>query len=413
MSERLRLQDKFVWPIVEELLREDMQNKKPGEGKGEGSGPGNEKGKAGSGKDATPGKPSAGGKGGDKADPNETFADAYAKAAEKILNATPMKENKKMLDDAKKMKGGPDPAEAAYAEALGVKPEELRAYRALTEEIAQIINPETNERVVDELRVLIERIIAKRMRPALAPRYPTDEGEDLVDPAELVAQVRAGNLEPHVWETHEEKERLGARFGEVEITLVNDRSASMKEGNKAREQQKAAVMLLEALKEFAERCDEERTRVDKPLEVQSEVYSFQATDEDKKPLKRMAKELGEKERIDIATKLSSTPGQDTTDYVTLETILGNLSEEQKRSIENGKLKKIVAVFTDGESGNRARVQTALEKLRAAGVIVVGIGITEGGRAALSTYAPGARLAPKAETLAVVLGDVLKEHLADV
>jgi len=239
-----------------------------------------------------------------------------------------------------------------------------------------------------------------------------EEGEDLVDPAQLVADVKAGNLEPKAWETAETKERPGKKFGEVEITLVADRSSSMAQGAKLSEQRKAAVLLMEALKEFAERCDEERTNVDKPLEVRSEIYSFQQSAEDSTPLKKMSKELGEKERIEVAAVFSSAPGG-TTDFVPLETIDKGLDEEKRRKIAEGELKKIVIVFTDGESNDPGRVKLVLEKLRGKGVVAIGVGITQEGKAALTTYAPDARVAEKAENLAQILSDLLKEHLADI
>ena len=77
------------------------------------------------------------------------------------------------------------------------------------------------------------------------------------------------------------------------------------------------------------------------------------------------------------------------------------------------MKKIVIVFTDGESDDSSRVQNTLGKLRKEGIVVIGVGITESGNSALTTYAPEARLAETAEKLPVVLTDVLKEHLKDI
>ena len=183
-------------------------------------------------------------------------------------------------------------------------------------------------------------------------------------------------------------------------------------GKKLVEQRKAAVFMMEALKEFADLADEERINMNTPLEVRSEVYTFQQSDEDATPIKKMSKELGEKERIDVMVKISTAPGS-TTDFIPLETINNNLSEEDLKKIEEGELKKIVIVFTDGESNDAQRVQNILGKLRDKGVIVIGVGITEGGKAALTTYAPDARLAEQAEKLSNVLADVLKDNLADL
>ena len=187
----------------------------------------------------------------------------------------------------------------------------------------------------------------------------------------------------------------------------------MQEGTKLQEQRRAAVLLMEALREFAERAQEEKVNLLKPLEVKSEIYAFQATEQDALPLKKMSAELGEKERIDVADRLASTPGSKTTDFIPLEAIYNNINEDDKKKIAEGELKKIIMVFTDGESNDAVRVQNSLERLRKAGVITVAVGITKDGKTALTTYAPDGRLAEKAEDLLRIMAEALKEHLADV
>lgn len=91
----------------------------------------------------------------------------------------------------------------------------------------------------------------------------------------------------------------------------------------------------------------------------------------------------------------------------------NLDEETKKKISEGELKKIVIVFTDGESDSAERTKNILKTLRSGGVVAIGIGVTKDGKAALKTYAPEARLAEKAENLALILADLLKEHLANI
>ena len=152
-----------------------------------------------------------------------------------------------------------------------------------------------------------------------------------------------------------------------------------------------------------------------PLEILSEVYSFQADGDDGKPMKRMSKEFSEKERIGVMKKLGTVPGGNTTDFVSLEAIGAEVDADPtlRQKIAKGEIKKIVIVFTDGESGDVSRVQAVLKKLREAGIAVAGVGITESGKAVLNTYAPNASLARNAEDLPVTLGGLLKEHLADV
>lgn len=421
MSMRMKLQDHYVWPMVQELLEKELEEeekKNSGEGEGEKGelkdksededGGKDKEGKEEQGKED--GKQKVG-----KSDPNKIFKDAYDEADKKTPNAVLIESIKKAFEEWKESKGE-NPLERAdneYAEKLGVKKEELQKYRNIVELLEKIINPETGENIVQELRNLIERIIAKRLKPVQAPQYPVEEGEDLVDPAKLVEDFKAGNLEPKVWETTVVEEKKGDRFGEVEITLVCDRSCSMYEGNKLSEQQKATVLMMEALKEFAERCDEEKVNLKKPLEVKSEIYSFQQDSNDSIPLKKMSKELGEKERIEVANILSSAPGLITTDFIPLETINKNLDEDTKKKITESELKKIVIVFTDGESNDADRTKKILKTLRGNGVITVGIGITKDGKVALTTYAPEARLAERAEDLATILAELLKEYLTDL
>jgi len=415
MSMRLKLQDHYVWPMVRELLENDEEEKKKDQDDG---GEGEDKGEGKSGGKKEKEKPSMGGDKGKtkKPDHNQIFKDAYDKADKKTPDAVPIEEIRKSFKKWQEAKGENvlERADNEYAERLGVKKEDLQKYRGIVKSLEKIINPETGENIIQELRDLIERIIAKRLKPAQAPHYPVEEGEDLVDPAQLIADVKIGNLEPKVWETTEVKEKRGDRFGEVEITLVCDRSSSMAEngGAKLREQQKAAVLIMEALKEFAERCEEEKVNLEKPLEVRSEIYSFQQDENDAKPLKKMSKELGEKERIEAARILSSALGG-TTDFIPLETINKNLNEDAKKKISEGELKKIVIVFTDGESNDVDRTKKILKTLRDSGVIAIGVGITKDSEETLETYAPNAKNPLKAEDLASTLADLLKEHLANI
>jgi len=266
----------------------------------------------------------------------------------------------------------------------------------------------------EEIRSLLNRIITKRLKLRQSPKYPVEEGDELSDPAQLVSDVRSGNLQPKVWEDTEIKEKRGDRFGEVEITLVCDRSSSMTDGDgqKAVEQRKSAVLIMEVLKDFADMCDEEKMKIDKPLEIKSEVYSFASSEDDRIPLKKMSKELGEAERINVLKKLNNLPGN-TTDFNCLEAINFGLDEKTKQKIKEGELKKIVIVFTDGGSDSVPKVQTALKILRDIGVVVVGVGLTEAGRPVETTYEPNAQVVENIETLPVVLGELLKEHLKDI
>ena len=417
MSIRLRLQDKYIWPKVEALLEKDMEDKKKqkeGESKQgkpeQGEGEVGEEGK-------TQEQKSEEGKDndGDETDPNKIFAKDYAEAGKKFSDAAPLEEIEKAFKAWKKVqneRNNSDKADEDYAQKIGVDKTDLQNYRKIVESLQKIVNPETDVGVLEELRNLFSRIISKRLNQKFAPKYPTDEGDELVDPAQLVADIKGGNLQPKVWEDIEIKEKKGDKFGEVEITLVCDRSSSMAEGQKAIEQQKSAVLVMEVLKEFAELCEAEKINVDKPLEVKSEIYSFASSDEDVEPLKKMSVELGEAERVKILKKLSDLPGS-TTDFNCLEAINTNLDDKTKQKIIAGELKKIVIIFTDGGSDDPVRVQSILKGLREDGIVAIGVGITSDGTSVLSTYAPNALVVEDVTKLPVVLGELLKDCLKDL
>ncbi|MEK7498529.1 MAG: VWA domain-containing protein [Patescibacteria group bacterium] len=427
MSVRLKLQDKYVWPRVEALLERDKEDKKKEEAQDKNEetdsdteeGDGDKEGMSDKNSDnnkqgeqkGKPKKDEAG-----EGDPNEMFADEYAEAEKKVPNAMPIEDVKKAFKEWKeeKNKNSPDTIDQEYAEKLGVEKKDLQEYRRIVEALEKIVHPETSVGVMEELRNLFLRIIAKRIKEGFVPKYPVEEGDELFDPAQLVSDVKAGNLNPKVWEDTEIKEKKGDRFGEVEITLICDRSSSMVDGDgqKAVEQRNAAVLVMEVLKDFAELCDEEKRNVDTPLEVKSEIYSFASSEEDRTPLKKMGKELGEAERIQVLKKLFDLPGS-TTDFNCLEAIYEGLDDEIKQKIARGELKKIVFVFTDGGSDSAPRVQNTLKKLRDAGVVVIGIGLTEAGRPVMATYAPDAQVVNTVSDLPVVLGELLKDHLKNI
>jgi len=448
MSMRLRLQDKYLWPKVQEFLEKDMEDKKKqkqeqqekgqsddGQGEGqEGDGEGqtgkqkekseqerkenkngaqNKQGQK-AGKEEVKKDGSGSGEGSEETDPNEIFADEYEKAENKFPQAVPLEEIEKALKDWKDARSGKNESEQAdgdYAKKIGVEKKDLQEYRKTVQNLEKIANPETGVGVLEELRNIFSRIISKRIKKAQAPKYPVEEGDEIVDPAQLVADVKTGNLQPKVWENTEIKEKRGDRFGEVEITLVCDRSSSMQQGQKALEQRRSAVLVMEILKEFAELCEEEKINIDKPLDVKSEIYGFGAGD-DKKPMKHMSTELGESERIKIFKDLHNLPGT-TTDFNCLEAVWEKMDDDSRMKIKNGELKKIIIVLTDGESDNPAKVQAVLKKMENDALAAVGVGITSEGKAVLSTYAPNAQVVEDVSRLPIVLGELLKEHLKDI
>lgn len=405
MSLRLKLLDEYVVPMMEELKKKDLEDEKKRRGDEKGKGEGEDKkSQKGSGNE------------GKSLDPNEMFKDAYEKAEKGTLGSVPREAEEKAFKEwqEEQKKESTEARDEEYAKSLGVSKKALNEYRAINKALQGVMNPETNQSVVEELHELFTRIIARRKRKWVVPKYPLEEGDTLDDPVGAYTEGMRGNFRPKVWEEQEIKEYRGNRCGEVEITFVCDGSGSMDGGNgaKRKEQQMAMVLAMEALKDFNDMVDDERSVLVEPIDIKTEVYKFQGEERGSTPIKAMSKELSERDRIIVYGELSQV-SESTMDFVSLETIDGSISLEASDKIREGELKKIVIVMTDGESDDKQRVRRTLESLREKGVVVVGVGITEGGVAVMETYTPYALVAENAVDLPRVLGGLLEEHLRDL
>ncbi|MEI6650058.1 MAG: vWA domain-containing protein [Candidatus Moraniibacteriota bacterium] len=445
MRDRLIVQDALIEPVYEKFFVEDVRKKqeqqsnKPSESgqkngepdqSGDASKPGSSDGKPDTNQEppsessSKPGNEMPGqseGASGKSTDENRTdpenpeayFRKEYDDYFKQHPEAIPKDVLKRVVEEeiTRQNESMRDPGKNAfdaYARAQGVEPNDLRNYMRFRDSLEKITDSETGESVVDAIRELFERIISKRLKWMPEPKYPLPEGDELEYPAEAVVRTRAGETEPDVWSETEFREKEGDFTGDFDVTLVGDTSISMAEngGKKRDEQKKGIILIMEALSEFSERLEEVRSRLRHDLHVRSEGWVFGNSAECVKPL---SEDLSEKDRVAMYKRLGNTSGS-TKDFLVLKKLSDALTEDEVNRIRNGSLKKIVIVMTDGDSDNVALVQEELKKLRDNGVIVIGVGITEEGKSALTTYAPEARLCEKATDVAMVLGELLKEHL---
>lgn len=430
MSVRLKLQELYLEPILEKLFEEDVKDKedkgKGGEGsEGEGEestdeSEGEESGEKDSGdeKKKPKSKPKKGGKTGKEKpkNPEDYFRDEYNKWDKEHPETVSWKDIERATEEFIKNKKGEKSAEQlaeeAYAKAEGVTAEELREYRRFRQTIEEIKNPETDESVVEKLRKIFRKIVAERKKRVPSSKLPVAEGEILIYPAEAVVQIQAGVREPEVWQTIEQKERPKELYGNFDAVLVFDRSGSMDEGGKKKEQRKCGILGLEALKEFSDLIDEERADLQYDLNVRTEAWTF-GDDAQVEMLKPLGKEMTERQRVLIYKTLANTPGDSTKDFLALEKIFAAIPEEDWEKIRRKELRKIIVVFSDGESDNSAKVQEICGKFRERGTVVVGVGITNSGKAAETTYAPDGQVCEDASKLAVVLGGLLEKFIREL
>lgn len=437
MAMRIKLQEAHFYPIIDKFFEEDVQKKQKEQEqkkeKGEGSGEQNEEKDGGAenkaqdqkgekdkkqkakSADKKSAKKESGAENGEPQDPEEYFQKEYAEYDKNNPHAVPIedvqKAAEKYIESKKSEKSTEEMSKEAYAKAEGVTVAELDEYERFWREIENLKNPETNEFVIEELRALFQKIINERKKKKYVPKYPTEEGEILAFPAEAVAAVKSGDREPKVWETVEQKEKPREMHGDFDVTLVADRSGSM-DGVKAIEQRKAAALLLEALKDFCDELEEARKDIEYDLNVRTEAWSF-GDEAQVEILKPLSSELTEKQRVHVYKKLADANGNKTYDFMTLEKIRDNISEDDLRKIRAGKLKKIIIVMSDGQSHGVPRVQAVCNDLREKGIVIAGVGITLEGKSIETTYAPDGQVCENPSDLAKVLSDLLKNELKEL
>ncbi len=297
----------------------------------------------------------------------------------------------------------------AYAKKEGVNPQDLRQYREWKKkELNTIVDKETGNLAIEELREQFKRIVSERKTLSQTPIFPQDEGDLLVLPAEAYVELRGGELKPKVWEEIDTREKKEKKVSAFDIHLVCDTSGSM-EGEKLIEQRKAALLLLEAMQELYEELELEERNIDEPLSIRTECLTFGS---DVSYLKNLGVGLSEKERVAMYKALSEAPGS-TADYLALQSINNAMDKETKEEIENGDRQKLVIVMTDGGSDNPNMLKSELKKLRDTGAIVVGVAITDSAKSAIKLYDPQSELAQKADDLPLVFKNILDTHLESV
>lgn len=354
-------------------------------------------------------------------DPDDIFADLYDEYLENSPDAAISDEQIDEAVNAVLGKGGKpktpeELTQEAYAKEAGVSVEDLRAYQDFWQSVEELRSPDADMTVVEQIREVFRKIITERLAPVRRPKQPVEEGEYLIRPAEAVAEVRAGHTDPAVWMTHEVHDHPKELVGALDVTLACDRSKSMEDSDgtsvKMTEQQKAAALLLEALREFCDDLDEERADLLEDLHVRSEVWGFGGPPE-VGCLKASSEELTDRERVAVYKELASVPGKSTRDDLVLEAILASISEEDFERIARGELRKVVIVLTDGDSSNKEGAKVAIKALRDRGVAVVAIGITKAAKKALTLYKPDGRLAKTAADTGVAVGEVLAEFIREL
>lgn len=386
----LRLSERYIEPVIEELYQEDLEEKKDQKGKGE--------------------------KG--KGTPEESFADEYEDYENRHPQPLDEEEVETKIKETKKQQSESARQAAGYEQEHGVSKKDLADYY---EEYRQV------EGSLEQLRNVFRRIVEQRKIPIRRLAALKEEGV-MIDPG-LVTQtyldVKAGIDNPKTMKDFEGRfieENIPGKFS---LRLVADQSGSMA-GEKSIHQRRSAILVMEALKEFSDILDEERAGLSVDLDVQTELLSFGVRIKEKdgteknttRLYKPLSRELLERQRVEFFKGLLETSGG-TNDYDALADVERDVRQTIARDetyaveLKSGKRREIVIVLSDGDSGNASEVKKHCQNLRDLGVKVVGLGMGSGSQSIESTYAPDGRICYDISDLPKTLEGLLAEYLGQL
>jgi hypothetical protein len=377
----LRLSEKYIEPVLEELYQEDLQEKKQQKGKGQKS----------------------------QGSPEESFADDYEDYESRHPEPMDEKEVEKKIKEAKEKQSEAARQAAGYEQEHGVSKKDLADYY---EEYRHV------DGYLEQLRDVFRRIVEQRKIPIRRLAALKEEGV-MIDPG-LVTQtyldVKAGVNNPKTMKDFEGRfieENIPGKFS---LRLVADQSGSMA-GEKSIHQRRSAILVMEALKEFSDILDEERAVLAVDLDVKTELRSF-GVKEGTRLYKPLSRELPERQRVEFFKGLLETSGG-TNDYDALAEIEKDVKKRLAQDstyaaeLKSGKRREIVIVLSDGDSGNATEVKNRSQTLRDLGVKVVGLGMGSGSQSIESTYAPDGRICYDISDLPKTLQDLLAEYLGEL
>ncbi len=357
LGRKYKLLERFIEPVFEKLFEEDKQN--------------NKNKKKGQSTDQSTVDHEA-----DHADVEEgenegegQFQTDYDEFNQKMPSPLSEKEIEEIAKPGNKTEKTAEQRQAeGYQAEHGVKYEDILEYRT---EYKQV-EPEVEAMRAQFRRIISQRLISER-------RLVGYKNEGVMISPNLLAvaanEFDRGIVDPPVFLDFEGEDRTEEVPEVFEFTGVFDRSLSMNEGDKINEQRRAAILLLEALAEFMSEPEVVDNQLDPVLVASSEIRSLGGATENV-VIKPLSPELSEKQRVEVFKVLSNCPGGDTQDYV----VLGQIVEEMKQrelkepgylaKIKTRKIKKLIAIFSDGASGNESEYTRQQKILEGMGIAIV-------------------------------------------
>lgn len=255
-----------------------------------------------------------------------------------------------------------DKMDADWCAKNSVKPETLKQYRKIENEVAPYL---------EELSRLWQKIIfgsTRKIERGMGGYFKIGAELDVQKTIEKWPEIQRGNFEEaQIFKKMTQKEVLIKKPELIRVRLIGDMSGSM-DSRKIHILQQCFVLLLSSLQEFNSYLNFERTRTKSKLEVDTEAWIFGDDTEQIKELRKGSNYTNEQIAIiKIFEKLQNTIGR-TYDNKVLEKIFSSLSSDDKAKIDQGKMMEIVLEVTDGGSSDVSGARSGVDNLSEAGVV---------------------------------------------
>lgn len=334
---KVRLMEKYVDVVYERLFEQDKSDKKQ-------QGAGSEN------------------------NPETSFAKNY----DDFNKLKPAGFSNEQIDTASQPEFGQNTArreKAGYEAENKVKIKDIEDYKKEYQKI---------ERFLEPMRGQFRRIVAERLIHKIHFVSGKEEGVMFTPGMVTIAAeaIKHGQSQGPFFSDLEGRATTEEVPSAFEITGVFDRSGSMAYPNeKAEEQRRAAILLMESLQEFMEQPEVRKKNLDPDMYASCEIRSF-GGDKENVIIRPFSPELTEQQRVEVYKVLGTCPGSATEDYIVLKQIIDEMTARNQSEpeyldkVKLHKIKKIVAVFSDGGSSNQKLFEERMAILANMGVAVV-------------------------------------------
>jgi len=250
--------------------------------------------------------------------------------------------------------------------------------------------------ILDRLSNEFIKIIQENLKEVPSFRAPVriSGADELVEPVEAWLDIKTGESEPSGFGKYEKKIEKEQVYGGFDVIFVKDKSGSMAETDpksgkiKYLEQQKGNFLLNESLHRFSQLCKRQRIKLLSPIDVRYTDIGFQG--DKAEAFFPLTDKWGPKEQLAVWKKSAENIGGGTPDNLGLKVAREMIEKDIKETKKKGEARlRLVIVLADGGTDPDKVVEREKEKklLRGMGVIVIGLGLTEAGKAMEATYYP--------------------------